>query len=247
MARPATNFSRFQGNQDLIDLQNKLPAGVTVNVNKHGELTYTVKVTETFPIIGTIRKTVGTFSSVPAAVKALLDYKYRGFLTKEYFDSIDIVKKRAESSVLLQLQQENLAMLTAAQKRLDQTKNRALTAVENERALGVDAILSSLPPHEIPISGDFHLNHPTTGEPIIIVADSIAAWWKLQESTASSGESAVESPSPSPSPSLSPNTSQSVISAEDMEYQKEREKEANRAATFFGDFESSENCNDSQE
>jgi hypothetical protein len=241
MARRATNFDRFGGNKALEELQKSLPSGITVNLLKDGTITYTARASET-TIMGFVnRATIGTFGTVEAAIRASIEFRYRGFITKEFFEKI----KGLENKTLQHQASESLAAINAViaekESRTAKQATSALTTIEQERALSVNAILNSVPPHEIPIEGDYHLNHPVTGEPIVIPASKIAAWFKLQEAGIADSTSAGnggESFSGISQNSVEDSVEDSI--EDSIEGSKEENEERLRVAAFFANTPASE-------
>lgn len=242
MARRATDFSRFDGDSRLETIQKSLPPGITVNVNRNGEITFTVKVSQTNAFGYTTRKTVGTFGTVERAVRAYIDYKYASYLSAEYFSETT----KAVEAVSAEITKANAASVSEQAirnaVRSDALIDKALQSINTTHQRDIFKLLAVMPLHEVPEARDWETVHPYTGELMLVKRSDILAYYRFLESGGSvdignnSGESAAHLTSfqESSQSATSAMSAEDVEDAEDVEYSKEAEEQANRAAAFFG-------------
>ncbi len=161
---------------------DKLPPGITASFNR-GVLRYKVMMTTTSAMGRVTRHGLGTFINYGDAVKAVVEFKVRGYIegmpnlkeevaklvSAELADVNESAQEMEDAEItatlLLSKEAAAMGMIQSASK-----------AVQPGGIEGAFSILNNMPFHEVPTSGDC-VTSLEDGTPVTIPAKIVAEWF----------------------------------------------------------------------
>lgn len=153
----------------LLDLQDSLPAGITVNITK-GEITFLVRSSYTNSASQQVKVGLGTFTDLEKAVTALVKWKTEQMMKKLNLSIMDTVKS---------------ALKIVESKRIKAIAGAKISAYEGVSPEGYSLtfyeILDKIPPFMIPSDGDYEWHDFENNRYVKIPAPVISSWWRKEE------------------------------------------------------------------
>lgn len=180
--------ARQKLNELVNKVNNSLPTGITVNISKHGTISYRVRTSKT--ICGVVnRVSLGTFPTAESAIKALMEFKITGAISvampavNELMQSSPALLRSIEDSEVEAV--ENMMLANAEKQFAGQQAGAA-------SHLNTFKFLQTVPFHELDPERNYNYSDPDSGEPKTIPKDVIVkflAWLETDEADSERSDS----------------------------------------------------------